>query len=131
MASKPIVRLRKICLSLPEAVEKPWAAHVTFRVREKNFAMHMNNHHGDGRIALWCKAARGVQEMLVEGDPVRYFVPPYVGPQGWVGARLDGRVDWDAVARLVIDSYRMIAPKRLVKEHDNAAPLSGTERGRG
>ncbi len=73
---------------------------------------------GDGRIAVWCKAVRGVQEMLVETDPKRYFVPPYVGPSGWVGARLDGKVDWGAIARLVDDAYRLVAPRRLLRELD-------------
>jgi hypothetical protein len=114
--SKPTERFRQICLTLPEVVAKPYGKHFTYRVRNKNFAMQMNNHHGDGRIAVWCKADRGVQEMLVETDPKRYFVPPYVGPSGWVGARLDVKVDWGAVTRLVNDGYRLVAPKRLMAE---------------
>jgi predicted DNA-binding protein (MmcQ/YjbR family) len=113
MAGDALIRLRKICLALPQATEKPFGKHVTFRVRDKNFAMYMDNHHGDGRIALWCKAARGAQEVLVQADPSQFFVPPYVGPKGWVGVRLDRRIDWRGVAQLITDSYRMIAPKRL------------------
>jgi hypothetical protein len=118
MPANPRQRFRSLCLALPEVVEKPFGKHWTYRVRDKNFATQMNNHHGDDRIAVWCKADRGVQEMLVEADPKRYFVPPYVGPSGWVGIRLDVKVDWGAVTRLVNDGYRLVAPKRLIASMD-------------
>src|SRR5215813_15642881 len=102
MAEQALHRLRKICLALPEAVEKPFGAHVTFRIRDKNFAMYMDNHHGDSRLALWCKAPKGAQEILTEADPERFFVPPYVGPKGWIGLRLDRAIDWKALTDLVI-----------------------------
>jgi hypothetical protein len=68
---------------------------------------------GDGRSSVWCKAPEGSQAMLVEADPGRFFVPPYVGSKGWVGMRLDTSPDWDEVARLIRRSYRLIAPKKL------------------
>lgn len=108
-------RLRAICLDFPEAVERETWEAPTYRVRDKIFAMQRGT---EAPIALWCKANPGVQEMLVAGDPARYFVPPYVGHNGWIGVRLDGGVDWDDVADLVAESYRLIAPKRLVKELD-------------
>ncbi|WP_019634756.1 MmcQ/YjbR family DNA-binding protein [Actinomadura atramentaria] len=105
-------RLREICLALPEAVEKPFGGHTapSFRVRDKLFAMTMR----DG-AALTVKAGPGVQQALVEGDPERFYVPPYVGAKGWVAARLDVPQDWDELAELIEDSYRLIAPKRLAK----------------
>jgi hypothetical protein len=54
-----------------------------------------------------------VQEILVKSDGKRFFVPPYMGPKGWVGVRLDYRVNWDEVAGIVKDGYLMSAPKRL------------------
>ena len=107
-------RLREICLALPEATEKPFGGHTdpTWRVRDKIFVMFNGADHGD-EVSLWCKAPAGAQEVLVSGDPERFFVPPYVGHNGWVGVRLDLPVDWDFVAGLVTDSYRMTAPKRL------------------
>ena len=103
-------RLRDICLALPEAEERPFGGHTspTYRVRDKMFAMTTE----DGR-ELWVKGAPGAQEILVESQPERYFVPPYVGKSGWVGIRLDGHVDWDQVEALVRESYCLIAPKRL------------------
>jgi hypothetical protein len=108
-----LARVRRICLSLPEAFEKvAWGA-PTFRVRDRQFAILLDNHHGDGRLALWCKAPPGAQEALVGADPERFFVPPYVGPQGWLGIRLDKGLDWGVIAGLVRDGYIEVAPKRL------------------
>ncbi len=113
----PLTRLRAICLALPETSEKiAWGA-PTFRVRDKMFAMFLDNHHGDGRVALWGKATLGVQEILVGAAPERFFVPPYVGHKGWIGVRLEGTaVDWDEVADLMADAYRLAAPKRLAAQ---------------
>ena len=110
MPAKPIDRLRKICLALPEAEEKEAWGDPTFRVRDKIFAMEKR---GDGRVSVWCKAPPGSQMVLVGADPERFFVPPYVGPKGWVGMRLDTHPDWEEVAKFVRRSYLLIAPKRL------------------
>lgn len=87
----------------------------TFRVKNRMFAMYAaaGNHHGAGRPAAWIKAAPGEQALVVENAPDRYFVPPYVGPSGWVGVWLDGSVDWVAVDELLRDGYRLVAPKKL------------------
>jgi len=106
-------RLRSICLALPEATEKITWGDPTWRVRDRIFAMQKGNHEG-GRPSLWLKAAPGDRETLLALDPETLFVPPYVGHKGWIGVYLDGRrVDWALVARLVRESYRAIAPKRL------------------
>ena len=105
----PLDRLREICLALPEAIEKATWGDPTFRVRDKIFAQYKV---GDGRKSMWCKAPPGVQGILVGSDEERFFVPPYVGHTGWVGVRLDVEIDWDDVADLVEESYRMRAPKR-------------------
>jgi hypothetical protein len=106
-ASVLLERARAICLSLPDTTEKEaWSA-PTFRVKKKMFAMFVNNHHGDGRIALWLSAPPGSQELLVEADPERFFVPPYQGPFGWIGVRLDGDPDWDEVRELVEEAHRV------------------------
>jgi hypothetical protein len=88
----------------------------TFRVRNKIFAFYANafSHHGRGRPAIWCKAPAGQQAALVQRAPDRFFVPPYVGHRGWVGVWLDGPVDWDEVAGILLISWRLVAPKRLL-----------------
>lgn len=118
MPPTPLARLRKVCLALPEAHEVEAWGEPTFRVRNKLFAMYAasNNHHGGGRPAVWCKAAPGNQALMVRAEPDRYFVPPYVGPSGWVGVWLDRTPDWSEVGELMRDSYRLVAPKRLAAQ---------------
>jgi hypothetical protein len=114
MSDSAIEQVRAICLALPEAAEKEAWGEPTFRVRNKIFAMVSNNHHGDGILAVWCKAPPGAQEVLIGADPARFYKPPYVGPSGWIGIRLEGGVDWGVVTMLIEDAYRMTAPKRLL-----------------
>jgi len=113
----PLARVRAICLALPDGVEKEAWGSPTFRVGSgKMFAMFVDDHHGDGRVAIWCKAEPGVQEIVVGAAPQRFFVPPYVGHNGWIGVRLDRKsTDWDEVAEFLADAHRMSAPKRLLK----------------
>jgi predicted DNA-binding protein (MmcQ/YjbR family) len=117
-----LARLREICLALPEATEKIAWGDPTWRVRDKIFAMQKGNHEG-GRPSVWLKAEDGGQELLVAAKPDRIFVPPYVGNKGWIGIYMDrGRIPWALVSQLVEDSYRLIAPKRLVVELRDARP---------
>ncbi len=112
----PLPRLRRLCLKLPEAHEvEAWEA-PTFRVRNKLFAMYASpeNHHGGGRPGVWIKAAPDNQALMLRAAPKRFFKPPYVGPSGWVGVWLDVSVDWNELAMLLEDGYRMVAPKRLL-----------------
>jgi predicted DNA-binding protein (MmcQ/YjbR family) len=105
-----IERVRAVCLACPEAEERPFGGHSApaFRVRDKLFVMTSE----DG-VSMTLKAAPGVQAVLVADDPLRFFLPRYVASKGWVGIRLDVEQDWDEIAGLIEDSYRLIAPKRL------------------
>jgi predicted DNA-binding protein (MmcQ/YjbR family) len=113
MEDDQLPRLRAICLALPEAGERPSGRHAAFLVRGRTFAYFLNDHHGDGRLALHCKIPPEGRDLLLGSDPARFFVPPYLGHRGWVGVYLDVPTDWEEVADLVADSYRLIAPKRL------------------
>jgi predicted DNA-binding protein (MmcQ/YjbR family) len=125
VARPNLPRIRKICLSLPEATEvEAWGA-PTFRIG-KIFAMYSaaENHHGAGREGIWVKTDHFTQDLLVRGQPSRYFSPPYVGPQGWTGVYLDGDTDWIATTILIRDAYRVTAPKRLaILVPDDDAPM--------
>ena len=111
-----LARLREICLAFPETSERLSHGAPTFFVREKRaFVMVLTDHHGDGRFALWCAAPDGIQPMLTESDPERYFVPPYVGHRGWLGVRLDRGLDWDEIAGIAEDAYVEVAPPKLVE----------------
>ncbi|HET8948090.1 MAG TPA: MmcQ/YjbR family DNA-binding protein [Candidatus Polarisedimenticolia bacterium] len=97
-AAAALVKVRRACLALPDTTEKIAWGSPTFRVNERLFVMFMDNHHGDGRLAIWCNAAPGAQEAFVTIDAESYFVPPYVGPSGWLGVRLDRTLAWSEVA---------------------------------
>jgi predicted DNA-binding protein (MmcQ/YjbR family) len=111
MPPSPLAQLRKHCLALPEATEVEAWGEPTFRIKNKIFAMYAapNNHHGRGRPAVWCMAGPGNQQLMVQLRPERFFVPPYVGPSGWVGVYLDRRPSWKEVAGLVRDAYELRA----------------------
>ena len=115
MAPSPLARVRKLCLALPEAHEVEAWGEPTFRVKNKIFAMYAaaNNHHGAGRPGIWIKATPINQQLLLRAERDRYFSPPYVGPKGWIGVFLDGSPQWDSVADLLRDAWRLTAPKRL------------------
>ena len=111
-AHAALERVRSICAALAESFEKEAWGEPTFRSPGGMFAMFVNDHHGDGRVAVWCKAAWGVQEMLVANDPERFFVPPYVGTKGWIGVRVDRKVDWDELAQLLGEAHGLGRPSR-------------------
>jgi hypothetical protein len=123
-ARAPLDRLRTICLGFPGAHEVEAWGEPTFRVKNKLFAMYASSgtHHGAGRPGVWIKSAAVTQDMLVRAEPARYFVPPYVGKSGWVGAFLDKKPDWEVIDDLLRDAYRLTAPKKLVATLDAAPP---------
>jgi hypothetical protein len=108
-------RIRAVCMALPEAEEKPFGGHTapSYRVRDKLFVMT-----SEDQTSMTLKAPKGVQQILVNSDPGRFFVPKYVGSKGWVGVQLalPHPPDWDELAELICESYCMTAPKRLVTQ---------------
>jgi predicted DNA-binding protein (MmcQ/YjbR family) len=113
--TSPLARLRAICLALPEAVEKVSHGEPTwFAGKGKVFAMLDDHHHGAAHLSVWLPAGLGAQEALIESDPGRFFLPPYVGSSGWVGVVLDDDPDWAQVAWLVEQAYRLVAHAKLV-----------------
>jgi|SRR5947209_19875091 len=107
-------RVDQICLGLSETTSQRHGSHAAFLVRKKKFAYYLNNHHGDGIVALACKVGPGDNQLLVKAQPDRFYLPAYLASRGWVAPRLDGpEIDWDEVRELLHESYRRIAPKRL------------------
>lgn len=112
-------RLRELCLALPGATEKLAWGEPTWRVGGRIFAQLEDHHHDSERVGVWLKAPDGAQEVLLGSAPNRFYRPPYVGHKGWVGAYLDvPDIDWDELTGLVAQSYRMVAPKRLLADLD-------------
>ncbi len=105
--------VRILCLSFPEAEEIPSRGSPDFRVAGKTFATFVVNHHGDGRVALWLRAPPGAQELYAQASTSHYFVPPYVGPRGWLGVNLDTGLDWSVIGERVREAYITVAPARL------------------
>lgn len=111
-----LVRIRTQCLALPETSERISHGAPCFFVRDKSmFVMFVDNHHDDGRLAIWCAAPHGMQGHLLDLDPARFFRPPYVGQRGWIGVRLDRRPDWARIAAFVTDAYLLVAPRKLAQ----------------
>ena len=115
--SATVDRLRKICSKLPEVeLTSKTGQHHRLEVRGKTLGYHTVDHHGDGRVALSIKARKGENVGYVESDPVRYFMPPYMGHHGYIGIYLDvKKVDWKEIEALVLEAYRLTAPKALLK----------------
>jgi hypothetical protein len=121
-AAQALERIRRACLALPETSERLSHGAPTFFIRAtRAFVMFHDDHHGDGRLAVWAAAPPGMQAMLVDGAPEHYFVPPYVGHQGWVGARLDRDLRWEEIEGVIEDAWLTRAPKRLVAQLDTGA----------
>ncbi len=120
-ARNPLDRLRKIIGAWPETDERLSHGAPTFWGGKRTFASFHVDHHGDGRVAVWCKAVAEFQQDLVDTDPEIFFVPPYVGPSGWVGIRLDRDVDWELVAEVLEEGYRLVAPRRALAQLDTEA----------
>lgn len=111
-------RVSAICLAMPETTTKLSHGSPSFSVAGKMFAYFTDNHHNDGRIAIQVKTS-GLDEqaMLIEADPDLYYRPPYIGPSGWIGMRLDlGEPDWHQVEHRIAASWALVAPPRLPKD---------------
>lgn len=113
--AKPIDRVRSICKAIPGTTEVPAWGTSTWRAG-KMFAMYEDHAHGLERVAIWIKATGGNNEIMVATDPKRFFIPPYVGAGGWVGVVLDSKVDWEVVADLLRDGFRLVATRKMLSE---------------
>jgi hypothetical protein len=115
MSEAQLRRVRVLCQALPETSERLSHGEPTFFVHWKVFVMFANNHHGDGRVAVWVPAPPGAQAALIDKAPETFFRPPYVGVKGWVGIVLD-EVSDDDLSFHVSLAWELTAPKRLLKQ---------------
>lgn len=113
MPDDPLIRLREICLALPEVTERLSHSEPTWFAGKRSFVMYANYHHGN-RLAFWCAAPEGALELMLELRPQNIFKPPYVGVRGWLGVYLDVPVDWDEIADIVRDAYLKVATPKLL-----------------
>jgi len=109
-----LTQLAALCAAFPEVERERMGAHTRFVVRKKTFAYYLDNHHGDGIVALCVKVVTDENSEPIASDLARFYRPAYLGANGWVGLRLDlDEIDWEEVAAFTANSYRLIAPKRL------------------
>ncbi|HTB50664.1 MAG TPA: MmcQ/YjbR family DNA-binding protein [Solirubrobacteraceae bacterium] len=117
-----LICVRQLCLALPEVVERPSNGAPSFFVAKRRmFLSFHDDHHGDGRLGIWCAAPQGAQEMLVSAAPDSYYVPAYVGYLGWIGLRLDREVGWEEVAGVIEDAWSTRAPRALMAKAELAS----------
>ena len=112
-AENQLERIRKIANAYPETLEKTsHGAPTFFAGGKKVFVMFNDNHHDDGRLAIWIPAPEGAQEILTESDPDTYFIPPYVGHRGWIGIHLT-KIKAAALKAHIHEAWQLSAPKKL------------------
>jgi phosphoribosylglycinamide formyltransferase-1 len=112
-----LIQVTELALALPGTTRTVYGSHAQFLVRKKTFAYFLDNHHGDGIIAVTCKVLPGDNKALAEAQPGRFYLPAYLASRGWVALRLDtGKVDWNEVRELLLGSYALIAPKQLAQK---------------
>jgi hypothetical protein len=110
--ASPVDRVRDICLTLPGTTEKLSHGAPAFFLSSGQYLSFVDNHHGDGRLAVWMAAPPGMQESLIEAEPEHFFRPPYVGPSGWIGINLNTGLEWGAIAALIAQGHAWIAAKK-------------------
>ncbi|MBC8327125.1 MAG: MmcQ/YjbR family DNA-binding protein [Planctomycetes bacterium] len=107
-----LVQLRRQLARLPEAVEIETWGHPTFRAGKKIYAIFGDENGGP---ALNVKQQPEQQEALLERPG--YFYPPYTGHKGWIGVLVD-EVPWEDIEPILVDGYRQVALKRMLKALD-------------
>ena len=124
MTGKNITQVvEELCLGLLDTTRVISRGHPNFRVANKTFAIYQINHHGDGRIALWLRSPPGSQQFYVAENPACYFVPPYVGPSGWLGVELDAGLHWDTIGQRVFEAYCQVAPAKIAAQQPPPLPI--------
>lgn len=120
--------VKKICMGLPETEETISHGFPHYKVRNKGFATYSVNHHGDGKVSLLLNASHETQHMLVESAPRHFFVPPYIGPRGWVGLELNLGLSWQRISQLTCEAYCRTAPKSLAAASEQVKVKPPTEK---
>jgi hypothetical protein len=109
MEDQAVGRVREILMALPEVQERVSHSAPAWFFKGKRQIASIDDHHAKDRLAVWFAAPPGLQESLIAEDSERFFRPPYVGPAGWVGMRIDGDPDWATVAEMLEIAHGWIA----------------------
>ncbi len=116
-------RIVRIVEQLPEGAAIAHGAHMSLEVRGKRFGWFLDDHHGDGRIAINCKASADMHEILHEIAPAQFHVPKYLGNRGWIGLWLDvDEINEAAVELALREAYSSVAPRSLRALLERSSP---------
>ena len=126
MDEDALARVREIARRFPGVTERLSHGATCFFVQDKRPICYFHDHHhGDDRLTFWCPAPPGVAEEAAMAEPERFFRPPTSSSgvfSGWLGVVLaplrDQTVDWDEVAAIIEEAFRLVAPRHLVVELD-------------
>jgi hypothetical protein len=105
--------IRRIALSLPECQEADHLGTISFRVRGKIFAQFSKDHS-----QVLVKLPASLQMALIGADPENFVSEPHWGSYGWTRLRL-AALPAEQLRPLLIQSWRMIAPKTLARDPAN------------
>ncbi len=127
LSSEVLDRVRSICLALPETHEETAWTGIRWRIRTRTIAhllvvadgkpqSHARalGHDGPATVLTFRTPPSEVDAFASMGEPYFYG--------GWgrdvVGSVITENTDWEEVEELVTDSYRQMAPQRLVSRLD-------------
>ena len=113
--------VRRIALALPETIEKPWYGTPGFRVKDKGFLRIRSD--AEGGLVVFV-ADEGEKEALLATDSTKFFTTPHYDGYAMVLVHLPA-VDEDELTELIVESWRLKAPKRLLQAYDEAHPPAG------
>lgn len=114
--SRMVAELKRICARLPGVTsERDGWDHLAFKVGKKSLAL-LGDHEGVPSLGI--KTDVETQAALVKRGG--FVKTPYVGQHGWVSTADPNSVDWDTVEELIVDTYRAVAPKKLVRQLDES-----------
>jgi len=108
-----LMKLRRVCLALPEVVETLKWGHPTFEAGKKIFAV-LDHYHG--RLCIAFRTSMEEQKKLCRDG--RFFPAPYAASRGWVCLGTEGKLNWSEVRELISTSYRLAALKRMLRKLD-------------
>ena len=117
--------VRRIALSLPEVTEKPWHGTPGFRVKDKSFLRIRSE--AEGGLVVFVSDL-GEKEMLLASDAEKFFTTPHYDGYPVVLVNLPA-VDVDELTELIVDSWRIKAPKRVLAAHEHDLPGGASDRG--
>lgn len=110
--------VRRIALSLPETIEKPWFNTPGFRVKDKGFLRIRSE--AEGGLVVFVSDL-GEKEALLASEPDKFFTTPHYDGYPVILVNLPA-IDVDELHELIVESWCLKAPKRVLAAHEDQLP---------